>query len=336
MYKDKYSVKSMRFGWGEGLVELGKKYPNVVALGADITDSVKTSMFQDAFPDRYFSIGIAEQNMACIAAGLALAGKIPYFSTYGVFVSGRAWDQIRTTICYSNLNVKIGGAHGGISVGPDGATHQSLEEIAIMRTIPNMQVVVPCDAIEMKKAVVASAEFHGPAYIRFGREPVPVITDENTPFVWGKGRVVREGKDATIFACGVMVCEALEAADALKTKGVSVRVVNLHTVKPIDMELIVKCAVETGAVVTAEEHQVFGGFGSAVAEVVAHHAPVPMEFVGIMDRFGDSGDPETLMKEFHVTDAEIFEAVGRVVERKSKRGISALPARHVIGFHPDK
>lgn len=329
MYTEKYEVKSTRFGWGEGLVELGENRQEVVALGADITDSVKTSMFAEAFPERFYSIGIAEQNMAGVAAGLTLAGKIPYISTYGVFASGRAWDQIRTTICYSNLPVKIGGAHGGISVGPDGATHQALEEIAIMRALPNMQVVVPCDVIETRKAVVASADVPGPCYIRFGREPIPVVTDDATPFEWGKGRVTREGSDLTIFACGAMLAEAQEASDVLKEDGISARVVNLHTVKPLDVELVAGCAMETGAAVTAEEHQVYGGLGSAIAETLAHLAPVPVEFVAVMDRFGDSGDPEELMGKFHLTDREITEAARRVLERKE--GFSPdLPSRHVF------
>jgi len=234
-------------------------------------------------------------------------------------VAGRAWDQVRTTVCYANLNVKLGGAHGGISVGPDGATHQALEDIALMRCLPHMTVVVPCDAVETRKATVAIGRMHGPAYVRFGREPIPLITDEQTPFALGKAQTFRDGGDLSIIACGYMVGEALKAAETLEREDrVSARVVNLHTVKPIDREAIAKAAAETGAIVAAEEHQVMGGFGSAVAEVVVAECPVPMRFVGIQDRFGESGEPEELLEEFGCTARFIVEAAREVVKQKKK------------------
>jgi transketolase len=305
-----------RLGYGEGLVELGRRNPNVVVLGADITSSTNASMFKDEYPDRFFSIGIAEQDMVGTAAGLALTGKVPFVCTYGVFASGRCWDQIRTTVCYSELNVKIGGAHGGISVGPDGATHQALEEISIMRCLPCMTVVVPCDSTETRKATIAIGEMPGPAYIRFGREAVPVVTDENTPFTLGKAETFREGTDLSIIACGVMVYEALETAKNLEKEGISTRVINLHTIKPIDREAIVKAARETGAVVTAEEHQIYGGLGGAVAEVLVTECPVPVEMVAVKDRFGESGQPLELMVEFGLTHNEIYNAAKKVLARK--------------------
>lgn len=305
-----------RQGYGEGLVEAGERNEDVVALGADITSSTKVDLFRDRFPERFFNMGIAEQNQMGTAAGLSLAGKVPFVTNYGVFLSGRAWDQIRTTICYANLNVKLGGAHGGISVGPDGATHQALEEVAVMRCLPNMRVVVPADYYETKKATLAAAETFGPIYIRFGREKVPVITNENTPFELGKAYCVREGSDAVIIACGVMVYESLAAAEELEKEGINVMVINNHTIKPIDKETIIEVAEKTGAVVTAEEHQLAGGMGSAVLEVLAQNFPVPVEMVGVKDTFGESGDPETLMEAFELTSNSIVTAVKEVLKRK--------------------
>jgi len=310
-------MKPSRDGYGLGLVDLGQADERVVVLGADLTASTRANWFQEKFPERFFSVGIAEANMVNVAAGLSLLGKIPFVCTYGVFVAGRAWDQVRTTVCYANLNVKLGGAHGGISVGPDGATHQALEDIALMRCLPNMTVVVPCDAIETRKATVAIGKMHGPAYLRFGREPIPVITDEQTPFTLGKAETFRPGSDLAIIACGYMVAEALKAAETLAQEDkVSARVVNLHTVKPIDRQSIAKAAAETGAIVAAEEHQVMGGFGSAVAEVVAAEWPVPMRFVGIQDRFGESGEPEELLDEFGCTARHIVAAAREVLKHK--------------------
>jgi transketolase len=311
-----FGKKATRYGFGEALVELGKKDPKIFVLGADTAASVTVNLFQERFPDRFVNVGVAEQNLLGMAAGLAVAGWTPFASTYGVFASGRPWEQIRTTICYSNLNVKIGGSHAGVMVGPDGATHQALEEIAIMRCLPHMTVMVPCDVIETRKATLAAAAIHGPVYIRFGREPIPVITREDTPFEIGKARVMREGKDVAILACGTMVYESLAAADLLEKKGISARVINIHTVKPIDEEAIVAAAKDCGAIVTAEEHQVFGGFGSAVAEVLVKRSPVPVEMVAVQDTFGESGNPMDLMKAYHLKDVDIAAAAERVLRRK--------------------
>jgi transketolase len=313
---EKKEAKATRFGYSEALMELAKTHSDVMVLDADLSKSVTTNKFHKEYPLQAVNVGIAEQNMLGIAAGLSLAGKVPFVSTYGVFVSGRAFDQIRTTICYSKLNVKIGGAHGGISVGPDGATHQALEEISLMRVLPEMKLIVPCDFYETKKATLAAYQIPGPVYIRFGREPVPVITDESTPFVFGKANILSSGSDVSIIACGVMVSEALSAAEVLAKEGISARVINIHTIKPLDKEAIILAARETGAIVTAEEHQLLGGFGSAVAEVVVQNNPVPMEFVGIEDTFGESGSPDQLMKAYHLTSQDIIEKVKKVLLRK--------------------
>lgn len=305
-----------RDGYGLGLVDAGQLDENVVALGADITSSVRVDWFVKKFPDRFFSIGIAEQNQMCIASGMALMGKIPFVTNYGVFLAGRSWDQIRTTVCYNNLNVKMGGAHGGISVGQDGATHQALEEIALMRCLPNMTVLVPADAIEARKATVAAAKMYGPVYIRFGREKVPVITDASTPFEIGKAYCCRDGSDVAIIACGAMVYEALVAAEKLAEAGISAMVINNHSVKPIDKATLVEAAQKTGAAVTVEEHQVMGGMGSAVLEVLAQNCAVPVRMVGIDDRFGESGDPETLMNAFGLTSGHIVEAAKAAIAAK--------------------
>ncbi len=305
-----------RDGYGEALVELAARDERIVVLGADLTDSTRTKWFANEYPDRFFDFGIAEQNMLNAAAGLSLVGKIPWVSTYGVFVAGRAWDQIRTTTCYSNLNVKIGGAHGGISVGPDGATHQALEDVATMRVLPNMSVVVPADYHETKKAVAWACKHVGPVYVRFGREPVPVVTKPEDPFEWGKANLISEGSDVTIANNGPVLKQAMEAVKLLSKKGISVRLLNIHTVKPIDHEAIAKAARETGAIVAVEEHQVAGGFGSAVAESVVQSYPVPMRFIGIQDRFGESGTPEQLFEEFGLTAKHIVAAVEDVLKDK--------------------
>jgi transketolase len=307
-----------RDGYGHGLVELGEKNKNIVVLGADLTSSLRADWFQKKFPNRFVQIGIAEQNMTGIAAGLNIAGKIPFIATYGVFSTGRAWDQLRVTVCYSELNVKIASGHGGISVGADGATHQALEDIAITRCIPNTTVIVPCDAIEAKKATIAAGENKGPFITRFGREKIPVITTEKTPFQIGKAETYCTGNDVSIIACGAMVYEALIAANELSKQKINARVINLHTIKPIDTNTIVNAAKETGAIVTAEEHQVMGGMGSAIAEVTAKHCPVPIEMIGIQDRFGESGEPAELMKEFHLTSKDIETAAKKVLKRKQK------------------
>jgi len=305
-----------RNGYGEGVVEAGKADDNVVVLCCDLTESTRNADFKEAFPNRFIEVGIAEQNMAGIGAGLAFSGKVPFISSYATFNPGRNWDQIRVSICYSMANVKIMGAHSGISVGPDGATHQAMEDIAITRCLPNLYVIVPCDFWETKKAAIEIAKIEDPVYMRFGREKVPVVTTEETPFEIGKADIYRDGSDATVIACGSLVYEALIAAEKLSKEGMDLRVINCHTIKPIDEKAIIKAAKETGAIVTAEEHQVHGGMGSAVAEVVAKHSPVPIEFVAMMDRFGESGGPNELMHHFGLDSKGIISAVKKVLKRK--------------------
>jgi transketolase len=305
-----------RKGFGEGLVELGERNPNIVVLGGDITGSVLTSFFKERFPERFFSIGIAEANATTIATGLALSGKVPFFASYSAFSAFRNADQLRISVAYNNANVKIGGGHSGITVGPDGATHQSLEEIAFLRTLPNMTLIVPADYHETKKATIAIGEMNGPAFLRFGRSAVASFTNEDTPFEIGKANVLKEGKDVAIVACGLLVWEALKAAEELEKDGIHARVINLHTIKPIDEFTLTQAAKECGAIVTAEEHQITGGMGSAVAEVIVLNHPVPMEFLGINDRFGLSGEPEELIEYFNLNSKGIIEKVRKVVSRK--------------------
>lgn len=299
----------MRDGYGKALLKLIGDGKPVVALDADVAKSTRTVWVRDQYPEHFLDMGIAEQDMVGTASGLALGGMIPFASTYGVFLAGRAWDQIRTTVCYNNLNVKLAGAHAGISVGPDGATHQAPEDVALMRVLPNMTVVVPCDAVETEKATLALAEREGPCYIRFGREAVPVITDEDSPFEIGKANVLRDGKDAVLFANGAMVYEGLEAAKQLAGEGIDLMVINLHTVKPLDQEAVLAAARKTGRVITAEEHQAAGGMGSAVAECLAQHYPVPMRILGMQDGFGESGAPDELMKRYGFSSDAIYQAV---------------------------
>jgi len=308
MAEGKLEMVPTRDGFGKGLVELGRRNKDIVVLSADLTDSTRANWFKKEFPERFFGMGVAEQDMFGAAAGFALMGKIPFACTFGVFASGRAWDQIRVSIAYMDLGVKIIGTHGGISVGPDGATHQAVEEIALMRILPNMTVVVPCDAIEAKKATMESANIKGPVYIRLGRSAMPVLTKEDSFFKIGKANVMRDGKDIAIFACGQMVYEAMLACDALEKEGIKGRLINLHTPKPIDKEIIIKAAKETGAIVTAEEHTVLGGFGSAIAEVVIQNWPVPLKMVGVQDRFGLSGEPDELFEYFGLKSKYIVKA----------------------------
>jgi len=316
MDKNKKNWRGTREGFGEGLVILGERNPKIVVLCADLTKSTRANLFKERFPDRFFELGVAEQNMMGVAAGLSLAGYIPYVCTYGVFSAGRCWEQLRTSICYNNCNVKIEGAHSGLLVGPDGATHQATEDITITRVIPNLKVIVPADSIEAKKATIAAANISGPVYIRVGREPTPIVTSEDSPFILGKANIIREGKDAAVIACGVEVSEALLAAGEMEKEGIDVCVVNLHTIKPIDEETIIKVAKKTGAIVTAEEHQVFGGLGGAVAEVLSKNYPVPMETIGIRDRFGESGQPYELLQKFGLTSSRIIKAIRKVKEEK--------------------
>ncbi|OGX32971.1 MAG: transketolase [Omnitrophica WOR_2 bacterium RIFCSPLOWO2_12_FULL_51_24] len=310
------NLKPTRDGFGEALVELGKINKDVVVLSADLTASVRANWFKDKYPERFFNFGVAEQDMISTAAGFALSGKVPFACTFGIFASGRAWDQIRLSVCYMNLNVKISGTHGGISVGPDGASHQALEEITLMRVLPNMTVIVPCDSEEARLATLASASYPGPIYLRLGREPFPIITDYKDSYRIGKALRMADGSDITIIGTGVMVQEALKAHEELKKRGISARLLNLHTVKPIDKEEIIKAAIETGAIVTAEEHTVVGGMGSAVSEVLVENCPVPMRMVGIKDRFGESGDALELMKYFGLSAEGIVKAALEVLKLK--------------------
>ncbi len=298
--------RSSKEGFGIGLKKAGEKHANIIALGADITASVGVNYFADQFPDRFLSLGIAEQNCVGVAAGLALSAKIPVFSTYGVFAALRTTDQIRISLCYNNVHTIIGGAHAGISVGPDGATHQALEDIAIMRVLPNMTVLSPCDATQTEQAIIAAVEqINGPVYLRFGRAPVPDFMDDDSEFIPRKAQVLKNGNDISLIATGHMVWEALQSAKLLEENGISTRVINIHTIKPIDKDTIIKAAKETKAIVTLEEHQIMGGFGSAVAEVLAENYPIPVKMIGMQDRFGESGEPEELMEKYRLK-AEIF------------------------------
>ncbi|KUK34456.1 MAG: Transketolase, central region [Caldanaerobacter subterraneus] len=297
-----------REAYGKALVELGAKNKNVVVLDADLSKSTKTADFQKVYPDRFFNMGISEQDMMVTAAGLATCGKIPFASTFAIFATGRAYEQVRNSIGYPHLNVKIAATHAGITVGEDGATHQSIEDISLMRGIPGMVVINPADAEEARQAIFAAAEHYGPVYIRLGRMAVPDIHDQNYKFELGKGEVIREGKDVAIIATGVMVAIAIEAADKLKEEGIEATVVNIHTIKPIDKDLIVEVAKKTGKVITAEEHSIIGGLGSAVAEVLSEEYPVKIKRIGIRDEFGQSGSPKELLKHYGLTAEDIVKA----------------------------
>ncbi len=311
--------KATRDGWGDGLVELGKRDQRVVVLTADLKESTRVEKFAELFPDRFVECGVAEQNMMGIAAGLAAAGKIPYISSYAVFSPGRNWEQLRTAVCYSNLPVKIGGAHAGLSVGPDGATHQALEDIAITRVLPNITVEVPADYWETKKATEAAVDVPGPVYIRFTREISPILTLPEANYVIGKADVVWDtGKEAAIIGCGPILAECLAAANELQEKGIGVRVINNHSIKPMDAALIIETAKTCGGIVTVEDHQKAGGMGSTVAEITAANQPTLMEFVGMSDRFGESGKPEELAEKFGLKAGNIVEAVKRIIERKER------------------
>ncbi len=310
------NMKPTRDGFGEGLLELGGARQDIVVLSADLTDSTRAGWFKKKFPERFFSMGVSEQDMICTAAGLAISGKTPFTCTFGVFAAGRAWDQVRVSVAYMNLNVKIIGTHGGVSVGEDGPTHQAIEEIALMRILPNMTVIVPCDALEAKRATLASASCKGPVYLRLGRAKEPAITQEKDIFQIGKANVLKQGGDVAIIACGHEVGESLIAHDILEKQGIHAGVINLHTVKPIDRDAVVKAAKETGAIVTAEEHLIAGGMGSAVSEVLAKECPTPIEFIGVKDRFGESGSPSELFKLFELTGEDIAKAAKRAIARK--------------------
>ncbi len=313
-----------REAFGEALAELGQVNPNVVVIDADISKSTYTTKFHKMFPDRAFNVGVAEQNLMLVAAGLAITGKIVFTSTYAVFASMRACEQVRTFICYPNVNVKIAASHGGIQVGADGPTHQGTEDIAIMRSMPNMKVIHPADAVATKKAVFAIAEDYGPTYLRTMRNPTPIIYDESYKFKIGKGNIVLdEGDDVSIIATGIMVLMALEASKILKEKGIRVKVIDMSTIKPIDSELIITLAKKTGGIVTCEDHNIMGGLGGAVAEVLVENYPVPMKRIGLKDTFGESGDWKELFEIYGLSPKHIVEACIEVIRRKE--GIKISP-----------
>lgn len=309
-------AKATREAYGETLKELGAKIPEIVVLDADLSASTKTAVFAKAFPDRFFDTGIAEGNMMSVAAGLAASGKIPFASTFAVFGAGRAYEQIRNSICYPNLNVKVAVTHAGLTVGEDGATHQMLEDIALMRALPNMTVVVPADAEETAQVIRWAASYQEPVYIRMGRAKVEDVISPDAEFVPGKSTTLADGSDVTIMACGIMTQQALQAAKMLAEEGISARVINMSSIKPIDEEAIVKAAKETGAIVTCEEHTVMGGLGSAVAEVVVRQCPVPMAMVGTEDVFGQSGKASEVLKVYGLTPEHIALEAKKLVEAK--------------------
>jgi len=311
-------LEATRDAYGRVLCELGGVYPNLVVLDADLSVSTKTCVFAKKYPERFINAGVAEQDMIGVAAGLATTGKIVFASTFAAFAAGRAWEQVRVSLAYPRLNVKVVATHGGITTGEDGATHQATEDIAIMRAIPNMTVLVPSDAAETEKIIRAAAKMHGPAYIRLSRGKTPVINEREYEFKIGQGVTLADGKDISIIATGIMVAMALDASEALAAEGVSARVINIHTIKPLDRELIIAAATETGAVVTAEEHTINGGLGGAVAEVLGENCPVPMFRLGIKDMFGESGKPDDLLEKYGLTSSEIIKAAKLVLSRKSR------------------
>ncbi|MFZ3172110.1 MAG: transketolase family protein [Carboxydocellales bacterium] len=305
-----------RDAYGKALKKLGAENKDIVVLDADLSKSTKTSEFAAEFPQRFFNIGIAEANMMGTAAGLAAAGKIPFASTFAMFATGRAFEQIRNSIAYTKLNVKIAASHAGLTVGEDGASHQAIEDISLMRSVPNMTVLVPSDGPETEACLRAAVEYKGPVYIRLGRPAVPVLHSEDYKITIGQAETMRDGKDATVIATGIMVSMALEAAETLAGEGIFLRVINMHTIKPLDAAAVIAAAQATGAIVTAEEHNIIGGLGSAVAEVVVENHPVPMERVGVKDTFGESGLPDELLKKYGLTTADVVAAVKKVIGRK--------------------
>ena len=314
----KWMYTSQRKEYANALTEVGKERTDVVVLDADLSSSTRTAEFAKNFPERFFNCGIAEQNMIGTAAGLAAAGKTVFASTFAAFATGRCWDQIRQAVAYSNLDVKIVATHAGITVGPDGATHQALEDIAIMRVLPNMTVIVPADGAETYKAVKAIAKYKGPCYVRLGRSDVPLVTSMETPFEVGKASLLKEGSDITLLACGQMVAICLEAAEELESKGISAEVLNVSTIKPLDKEAIVKSVEKTGCIVTAEEHSIEGGLGSAVCEFLCETYPVPQQRIGTPACFGESGESDALMKKYGLTKEHVIEASEKVIRRKKQ------------------
>jgi len=305
-----------RDGYGEALLELGAANPDVVVLTADLAESTRALPFGQKYPDRFIECGVAEQNMLGVAAGLALAGKIPFVSSYAVFSPGRNWDQLRVSVCYSKANVKIAGAHTGVSVGPDGATHQALEDLALTRVLPGLVVMAPCDAEETRKCTLAAAAYIGPVYFRFAREKTPVMTVKETPFEIGKAYVCREGCDVTLIACGPLLHAALMAAEELARKGIEAEVINCHTLKPLDVKTLTQSIKKTHCAVTVEEHQIAGGLFGAVAEALSRAYPVPIEPVGMPDTFGESGDPDALLAKYGLTERTIVSAAIKTIRRK--------------------
>ncbi|MFN3589421.1 MAG: transketolase family protein [Spirosomataceae bacterium] len=308
--------KDTRSGFGDAMTELGNTKENVVALCADLIGSLKLNTFIDQHPERFVQCGIAEANMMGVAAGLALAGKVPYATTFANFGSGRVYDQIRQSIAYSDKNVKVAVSHAGLTLGEDGATHQILEDLAMMRAMPNMTVINPCDYNQTKAATIALAEHVGPAYLRFGRPTVPVFTDPNQKFEIGKAWMVNEGKDVSIFATGHLVWEAIQAGEILAEKGIDAEIINIHTIKPLDVKAVIKSAKKTGCVVTCEEHQKNGGLGDAIAQVLSAELPTPQEYIAVDDSFGESGTPAQLMEKYGLSAAAIVDAVLKVIARK--------------------
>jgi len=314
-YTDK-DKKETRGGFGAGLYEAGKKNPNVVALTADLAGSLKMNDFIKAFPERFVQVGIAEANMMGIAAGLTIGGKIPYTGTFANFSTGRVYDQIRQSIAYSGKNVKICASHAGLTLGEDGATHQILEDIGLMKMLPGMTVIVPCDYNQTKAATIAIAEYHGPVYLRFGRPKVANFTAENQDFKIGKAQLLAEGKDVSVFACGHLVWKAIEAAKILAEKNISCEVINIHTIKPLDEKAVLASVTKTGCAVTAEEHNIYGGLGETIAGYLSRTFPTPIEMVAVKDTFGESGKPEELMKKYNIDTPDIVDAVMKVTAKK--------------------
>lgn len=310
--------KDTRSGFGEGLVEAGKENPNVVALCADLSPSVRMDLFQKEFPERFIEVGIAESNMVSIASGMALSGKVPFVGSFAAFSTGRTYDQIRQSVAYSDTNVKIAGSHAGLTLGEDGATHQILEDIGLMKMLPNMTVINPCDFTQAKQATIAAAKHIGPVYIRYGRPKVPVFLTEETPFEIGKALLLNEGKDVSIFATGHLVWQVILAAQELEKEGIQAEVINIHTIKPLDTEAVLKSVRKTGCAVSCEEHEYNGGLGDSIAQLLARNLPTPMEYIGVDDKFGESGKPMQLMEKYGLDAKNIVLAVKKVLLRKNK------------------
>lgn len=315
LFKKDLEQLPTRNGYGDGLIEAAKQNPNVIALTADLADSTRVLAFQKQFPERFIECGVAEQNMIGMAAGLALTGKIPFASSYATFVPGRAWDQIRVSVCYTKANVKIIGAHAGVSVGPDGATHQALEDIAMVRALPNLTIIVPCDYEEARKATLAAAKHVGPVYLRLTREKSPIITTKTSSFKIGASTILKSGRDVTIIACGPLMYEALLAAETLQQNGIEAEVINASTIKPFDEKTLLKSVKKTGCCVTVEEHQITGGLFGAVSETLSRHLPRPIEPVGMPNTFGESGEPAELLQKYGMTAKHIVSAANRIIKR---------------------